>query len=137
MYVQFVKELIINKVNCKKSYKPVIICVFEINVPAHWNSNFNLTKKIAATHGHWPGDAFSPPAMRGLTGSILLRPHARLLCSLFGGAGLTFGTFGPICGGCKGSLRSIIDRDGCIFPTPFQLLLLLNSGCLLRAFPGG
>lgn len=106
-------------------------------MPAHWNSNFSLTKKIAATHGHWPGDAISPPAMRGLTGSILLRPHARLICSLFGGASLTFGTFDPICGGCEGSRRSNIDGGGYIFPAPFQLLLSLNSGCLLRAFPGG
>lgn len=67
---------------------PVIMCLLVTNVPAHWNSKFFLTTKIATSQGHWPRDAFTPPATRRLNLFVLLLPHSTLFWLLVIGTGL-------------------------------------------------
>lgn len=75
-----------------KIHIPVIMCLLVTNVPAHWNSKFFLTTKIATSQGHWPGDAFIPPATRRLNLLLLLLPHSTLFWLLI------IGTTGDGCG---------------------------------------
>lgn len=82
---------------CIKIHIPVIMCLLVINVPAHWNSKFFLATKIATSQGHWPRNAFVPPATRRLNLLMLLLPHSTLFCLLidtdFSDDGVTIGWY--------------------------------------------